>query len=482
MEASYWQVALALAVCLTGIFLRKMLRVRMLFWRLRTQGLVLPPLLEQFPKGSQQSDAFTLLSDRFKETDGSFYIDVWPFSSPLLIITSPELAVQTCQEYDLPKPDVLLPFFAPIAGGPSMFIMNGAEWKHTRALFNHGFSTSVMMENARLKSQTTHNPLAAAMRSSIEWHCQDEELNPFKRWNPMRPLVQWRNSRIMNNYINSVLDRRYEEWRNDKVTGHANSVMDIAMEAYMSERKAAMKLDAEFKGWACAQTRLFLFAGHDSTAATIVYALHMLSKHSEALAKIRAEHDEVFGQGVDSATQVLKDRPNEVNRLPYTNAVIKETMRLFPPASGMRGGIPGVVLRGKSGNEFPTEGLSIWIVHGAIQRNPDYWPEPHSFLPERWLVEPGHVLYPPKGGWRPFEFGPRNCIGQNLSMLALKITLAMTVREFDISDQYLEYDRLHPSSGPRTVFGERAYQVPQGAAHPVHGFPCRVTRRTGGLS
>ncbi|KAJ4982701.1 AflN/verA/monooxygenase [Stagonosporopsis vannaccii] len=483
---------------------------------------VLPPLLEKLPKGSQQSDAFTLLSYNFKETDGCFYIDVWPFTSPLLVITSPELAMQACQEHDLPKPDVLLPFFAPIAGGPSMFVMNGAEWKRTRSLFNHGFSASVMLErtpqivteteayvnllrehakkgdtfsldkltcdymmdvigavciNARLRSLTTQNPLALAMRSSIDWHCQDEELNPFKRWNPMRPLVEWRNGRIMDQYINTELDKRYEEWKSDKIASHSKSVMDIAIASYMSERKASAKLDADFKAWATAQIRLFLFAGHDSTAATIVYALYMLSKHPEALAKTRAEHDEVFGGAADSAAQVLNDNHNQINRLSYTTAVIKETMRLFPPASGMRGGLPGVVLRDKNGNAFPTEGLNLWIVHGAIQRNPEYWPEPHSFLPDRWLVEPGHALYPPKGGWRPFEFGPRNCIGQSMSMLDLKIALAMTVREFDFSDQYAEWDRLHPSSGLKTVFGERAYQVPQGAAHPVHGFPCKVSRR-----
>jgi cytochrome P450 len=195
------------------------------------------------------------------------------------------------------------------------------------------------------------------------------------------------------------------------------------------------------------------------------------------LAKVRAEHDDVFGGNVDSAAHVLKEHPQHINKLTYTTAVIKETLRLFPPASGMRGGLPGVFLRDKAGNKFPTEGLNIWIVHGAIQRNPNYWPDPHSFLPERWLVEPGHPLHPPKGGWRPFEFGPRNCVGQTLAMLDIKITLAMTVREFDIQDQYAEWDRLHPSSGINTVFGERAYQVPQGAAHPVHGFPCKVSAR-----
>ena len=51
------------------------------------------------------------------------------------------------------------------------------------------------------------------MRSSIEWHCQDEERNPFKRWNPMRPLLEWHNGRTMNRYIGAELDKRFEDWK-----------------------------------------------------------------------------------------------------------------------------------------------------------------------------------------------------------------------------------------------------------------------------
>ena len=108
----------------------------------------LPGLLEKFPKGSQQSDAFSLLSHDFKENDNCFYIDLWPFTSPLMVVTSPDLAMQACgPEHDLPKPAILIPFFAPFAGGPNLFDMNGAEWKRSRALFNPGFSDRVMLES-----------------------------------------------------------------------------------------------------------------------------------------------------------------------------------------------------------------------------------------------------------------------------------------------------------------------------------------------
>lgn len=77
---------------------------------------VLPQLLKQLPEGSQQSDAFTLLSRDFSETDCCFYIDLWPFTMPLLIVTSPELAVQACKAYAPPKSSILNVFLDPLTG------------------------------------------------------------------------------------------------------------------------------------------------------------------------------------------------------------------------------------------------------------------------------------------------------------------------------------------------------------------------------
>ncbi|KAE8371400.1 cytochrome protein [Aspergillus bertholletiae] len=530
------QVALALVLVIVLRFFHEMVKVRLLFYRLREQGLpmpkwafatgnlrMLPGLMERHPKGSQQSEAFTLLSYEFPNSDNCFYIDVWPFTKPLLVVTSPDLAVQACQTYALPKPPVLAKFFNPFAGGPNIFVMNGPEWKRARGLFNPAFSSSNIIEHtahiveeaqefvgilrehaykgdtfsldkvtcnyvmdiigyvvmkARLHSQRGHNALASALRSSVEWHCQDEEMNPFIRWNPMRPIMQWSNGRTMNHYIGAELDKRYAVWMEKQPLTKANSIIDIALAEFMSTRPAGATLDPEFKTWATIQIRTFLFTGHDSTAATIVYSIYLLSKHPEALSKIRTEHDEVFGSDTSAAAGMVKQHPELINRLPYTLAVIKETLRLFPAASALREGQPGVYLQDKNGTKYPTEGLCIWIIHGGIQRNPNYWPDPHAFKPERWLVRPGHPLYPPTGGWRPFEQGLRDCIGQALALLDIKITLVLILREFDFQDQYAEWDRQHPQPGPNTVFGERAYQIPQGGSHPVNGLPCRVSLRS----
>jgi hypothetical protein len=62
-------------------------------------------------------------------------------------------------------------------------------------------------------------------------------------------------------------------------------------------------------------------------------------------------------------------------------------------------------------------------------------------------------------------------------MLDIKITLVMTARRFDFKDKYAELDHSRPPRGISTVYGERAYQITQGAAHPADGLPCQVTLR-----
>lgn len=284
----------------------------------------------------------------------------------------------------------------------------------------------------------------------------------------------------MNNYVFKELDKRFEV-RLNKKDAPSKSVIDIVLDNYIDEhptRTVTDGLDFEFKKWATVQIRLFLFAGHDSTAATICYCYYVLWEHPEALARIRKEHDEVFGIDLSTIkTQLLGD-PRKINQLPYTNAVIKEVMRLYPPAAAMRGGLPGVYLQTTNGTRLPTEEVAMWILHISLHRNPNYWPEPDRFIPERWLVGPEDPLYPAKGAYRPFEFGPRNCVGQTLVMQDVKATLALTIREFDVRPAYKEWDELHPTKGLKTAWGERAYQIAAGASHPCDGFPCKVSLRS----
>lgn len=111
---------------------------------------LLPPILQRLPKDAAQEYPFVDLARNFSESDNMYCVDLWPFFEPLMVISSPQMAIQVCQEYNLPKPGSLKAFFAPIAGGAGMFVANGAEWKRHRALFNPGFSANATMEHTKL--------------------------------------------------------------------------------------------------------------------------------------------------------------------------------------------------------------------------------------------------------------------------------------------------------------------------------------------
>lgn len=169
----------------------------------------------------------------------------------------------------------------------------------------------------------------------------------------------------------------------------------------------------------------------------------------------------------------ISAEPQLLNQLPYTSAVIKEALRLFPPVGTVRGGTTGFFLtHPDTGKRYPTDGFMLFGCSFAEHRLEDYWARPTEFLPERWLAREGEPLYVRKNAFRPFELGPRNCIGQELAQVEMRMILAMTVRE-------LEFESAYPTDAPE-VLGEKAYQVflpGDVTGHVKGGFPVRIRLR-----
>lgn len=172
-----------------------------------------------------------------------------------------------------------------------------------------------------------------------------------------------------------------------------------------------------------------------------------------------------------------------------TTALVKETLRLYSPAGSTRGSFPGATVTDLKGNQHPMDYLATSLLHLAVHLNERVWPRAKEFLPERFLVGPDHELYPDPAAFRPFEQGPRNCIGQTLVWNELKIILILTCRDLVIRDAYDDFDaerEKNKSSLQRinervfgklitTFHGDRAYQTDTGGNHPVDGYPCYVS-------
>ncbi|KAK8069103.1 thiamine diphosphate-binding protein [Apiospora phragmitis] len=453
---------------------------------------------------------------------GAYYVDFTPMAWPMLVVTDPHLATQ---------PEELYAWFHPITNGQSLFTQNGAAWKHDRNYFLPFFSNqnldasmpfvvgqmaifrdmlrekagkgdnsgsdmfvleplvlSMMNDiigklvlNADLGTQHGSHPLAKTMLRQLQLKfAVNNPLDNLGKLNPLKLFNLWNNSRMLDDQIKSQIDTRLQVWRSEKSQDEQNdfkSLLDVALDTYFGRDGASSPRDgvsSTFSKTLCSQMRKFFFAGYDSTASTMAYCCYTVWKHPEVPKKMHAEHDQVFGSRVDSAMDTISENPAILNSLPYTTAAIKETMRLFPAANGIRHGHRDLFLRDEQGNEFPTEGCSVQMLHYAIQRNPKVWARPLDFLPERFLVEPGHELYLAKGAWRPFEYGPRLCTGQQLVMKEVKTFLVLLAREFDIEECYSEMDGDRKMDLTHVDF-EKAHLVEAGAAHPRANFPCRVS-------
>jgi cytochrome P450 len=291
----------------------------------------------------------------------------------------------------------------------------------------------------------------------------------------------------MNQYLDAEIDQKFKEYAESvsspatKSHIQSKSIISLALEQYFSDVGNKGQNSEEFKETARSQLRMFLFSGHDTTSSTLLYCYYLLSTHPDILSKVRQEHDTIFGSdfSIENIRHIITKDPHLLNQIPYTSAAIKEVLRIFPPGASMREGHRDFTVVDEEGNRFPTEGCNVWTLNLVMHHSPEVFVRPEEFLPQRWLVGAEDPLYPVKGSWRAFEWGQRNCIGQTLATLELRIALVMTLRMFEIAPAYDEWDRLHPRKGITMVEGQRIYQAEMGGggAHPVDGVPVRATLR-----
>lgn len=198
------------------------------------------------------------------------------------------------------------------------------------------------------------------------------------------------------------------------------------------------------------QIKTFLFAGHDTTSILLQWIYYALSIHPKCLETIRAEHDAIFGD--KDPREVYLAKPDETTQaLSYTSACIKEALRLWPPAATARMAPKGTGFRVHldDGRDVCIDDTVIYICHYLIQRDPKVYGETaNDFVPERWLGDTDTTSVRkddawdskqasenkiPISAWRPFERGPRNCIGQELANIEARVILACTVRRYDFT-------------------------------------------------
>lgn len=305
-----------------------------------------------------------------------FYLDNWPaFGKRQMMINDPALAAQVTQTVSLPKHPDVKRFVGHLCGKKSLIFSEGEEWKSHRALFNPGFSAGhlltlmgsivddtlvfwqilaekdpkvvfkmdevaahltidimghVVLDHS-LNSQISDNELYSAFRSAIEWTQGTMRTKRFTgKNNPYARYMRWNSARRMDAYIGKIVDERYSMRATDTETSRRRKpALDLAVDEYAQQQRElgigprGDGVDKMFKQIATDQMKTFIFAGHDTSSSTISYVYYLLNLHPNALAKVREEHDKVFGKDTSSAANLLKQDPALINKLPYTLAIIK---------------------------------------------------------------------------------------------------------------------------------------------------------------
>jgi cytochrome P450 len=292
--------------------------------------LYLKSALDRQPQDAHYQFGFTTIAREEFAAEGAFYMDLWPMSGLFLTVVSPKVAIQCTQtnpKLHSERPELLRRFLRPITGGLTIFDLDEKDWKPWRAIFNKGFQIERMYAlvpsmvdeiqvfagtlreyaakdklcfldpvalrftidmigkttmNTSLKAQSGYNALADGMLSQLRWHNSGAEVNPFSQFNIVNKLVHWKNTRQMDKYIGVELDKRFEEHKVDSKGAASKSVIDLTLQEYFKETDSLPdRLDPTFRAFAIRQIKLFIFAGHDSTASTICYCFHLLSQYPE---------------------------------------------------------------------------------------------------------------------------------------------------------------------------------------------------------
>lgn len=195
---------------------------------------------------------------------------------------------------------------------------------------------------------------------------------------------------VLNDLLNMLLETRYED--NGQPISRAQLIDEI---------------------------KILFIAGHETSANALTFTLKLLALHPEVQQKI-----------VDEITAIESETSNTIEKLQkmtYTNAVINESMRLYPPAwITDRENVADDTLLDYNIRKGTLIGISFYELH----RNPKYWENPNDFIPERFL---GEQKKQSMQYFYPFGAGPRMCIGMGFALYEMSLALAYLIKKYRIS-------------------------------------------------
>jgi cytochrome P450 len=380
--------------------------------------------------------------------------------------------------------------FTPIFGDRSIVISEGDDWFAKRRAFNPGFAPSFLKNVVTViaakierfvqcidqdidageavhmlnRSQTFTSDVIVQVAYGEDWG--GSEMHPPRLWmtelteltalrgnNPMVQYFGFQTARrirqlekLLDKEFYRILDRRLAE----ASAGTASKTRDICSIAIDQMKSADGSLTKDDKTTVMHQLKTFYFAGHDTTATLISWAVWLLSQHDEALEKLRAELKEhnIWANGKTPTYDQLQS-------CTYLEVVLKESLRLYPPASSGRY-TPDL---SETWGTYTIGGSVLYVSAYVMQRHPDLWDRPDVFVPERFLDASDNSA----SKFNAWSRGPRDCLGKYFAMLEAKMAVSALVLRYDLECVNLAEEMCYkvtacPKDGARVKMSRKVTQ------------------------
>lgn len=285
-----------------------------------------------------------------------------------------------------------------------------------------------------------------------------QEIVPAWWLTPWTTYKRYRLNQGISQHLRAIVRQRYNSYQNHDTSAAYKSVVSLSI-------SDIQHLAPELLDETCDQLRTFLFAGHDTTSTLIGMALYELSRTPFALQKARDEIDQLFGSDIASDPDAMQQRlksasgPGYIQKMTYISAIIKETLRLYPPASSTRQSKPGTGFTVSTAQgDLCIDGYFLYLNHYLIHRDKNvFGDDANDFLPDRWFDKQRQELAP--SAWRAFERGPKNCIGLELAIIEAKTVIALLAHTYVFEKMGTGESDLDPETGKPLMTDQNQYKT-----------------------
>ncbi|XP_044575508.1 cytochrome P450 4C1-like [Cotesia glomerata] len=230
--------------------------------------------------------------------------------------------------------------------------------------------------------------------------------------------------KYLHKHTNDIIEQKLKQ-QSEKI----NEKDDVALSGFKRKVFLDLLMELSKEGTKLTNEELreevdtMVVAGNDTTATVNTFTIYMLANFPEVQNKCYEELVEIFGDKITEETEIEIE---DLNRMEYLERVIKETMRLFPIAPLLNRKVNGDLDIG-GGYTLP-KGSTVIVAALKLHPSADFWEDPLSFNPDRFLPEEIAKRHPYT--YIPFSGGFRNCIGLKYAMMSMKILLATLLRNY----------------------------------------------------